>query len=95
MKYKMEAVEVYTSLSKDSCQVVNLRKEIANLVYSRGNGLGLQGLALATKLWNGDESTEYDEVEVKIIQNLVKENGAPCFIEAVNRVMGNELLNQE
>lgn len=35
MKYDFETVEVYTSIDKSSCQVVNLRKDIANLVYNR------------------------------------------------------------
>lgn len=61
MKYNLDNVEVYTSIDKSSCQVVNLRKDIANLVYNRGNGLGLEGTALATKMWNGNSETEYNE----------------------------------
>ena len=45
MKYNLDNVEVYTSIDKSSCQVVNLRKDIANLVYNRGNGLGQIGRA--------------------------------------------------
>lgn len=87
MKLNLESLEVYTSIDKQACQVVNARKEIANLVYNRGNGLGLSGIALATKMWNGSEETEYTEDEVKIIQHLVTENCAPCFIEAVNGII--------
>lgn len=87
MKLNLESIEVYTSIDKQACQVVNARKEIANLVYNRGNGLGLKGVALATKMWNGDENTEYTEDELKIVQHLVTENCAPCFIEAVAAVI--------
>ena len=74
MKYNLEAVEVFTSIDKQTCQVVNLRKDIANLVYNRGNGLGLEGTALATKMWNGDTDTEYNEREVEIIRSLAIQN---------------------
>ena len=50
MKRNLENVEVYTSIDKSSCQVINLRKSIANLIYNQGNGLGLEGTALATKM---------------------------------------------
>lgn len=90
MKYNLEAVEVYTSMDKNVCQVVNLRKEIANLVYNRGGGLGLSGVSLATKMWNGNEDTEYTEDEVKIIKHLVVTNCTPCFIEAVMNIISND-----
>lgn len=89
MKLNFENVEVYTSLDKSSCQVANLRKDIANLVYNRGNGLGLEGTALATKMWNGNAETEYNERETEIIRKLVVQNCAPCVIDAVIAIIGN------
>ncbi len=88
MKYNLEAVEVFTSIDKQTCQVVNLRKDIANLVYNRGNGLGLEGTALATKMWNGDADTEYNEREVEIIRSLAIQNYAPCVIDALLGIIG-------
>ena len=85
MKRNLENVEVYTSIDKSSCQVVNLRKSIANLIYNQGNGLGLEGTALATKMWNGDAN----EREVEIISAVVERCCAPCVIEAVNAAISN------
>lgn len=89
MKRNLENVEVYTSIDKSSCQVVNLRKSIANLIYNQGNGLGLEGTSLATKMWNGDANTEYNEREVEIISAVVERCCAPCVIEAVNAAISN------
>lgn len=86
MKRNLENVEVYTSIDKSSCQVVNLRKSIANLIYNQGYGLGLEGTALAMKMWNGDADTEYNEREVEIIRATVERCCAPCVIEAVSRI---------
>lgn len=72
------------TLDKNQCQVVNARKQIANIIYSQGAGLGLAGQALAVKMWNGSDETEYTDDEVKIIKELVERITAPCFIDAVN-----------
>lgn len=94
MRRNLENVEVYTSIDKSSCQVVNLRKSIANLIYNQGNGLGLEGTALATKMWNGDVNTEYNEREVEIIRSVVERCCAPCVIEVVNRIFGSKEENK-
>ena len=72
------------TLDKNQCQVVNARKQIANIIYSQGAGLGLAGHALAVKMWNGNDETEYTGDEVKIIKELAERTTAPCFIDAVN-----------
>lgn len=94
MKRNLENVEVFTSIDKSSCQVINLRENIANLIYNQGNGLGLEGAALATKMWNGNADTEYNEREVKIILSVVERCCAPCVIEAVNRIFGSKEENK-
>lgn len=77
------------TLDKKQCQVVNARKQIANLIYSQGAGLGLAGQALAVKMWNGNGDTEYTDDDVKIIKELVERTTAPCFIDAMNTAISN------
>lgn len=89
MKINLEHLEVFMTLDKNQCQVVNARKQIANLIYSQGAGLGLAGQALAVKMWNGSDDTEYTDDEVKIIKELVERTTAPCFIDAVNTAIDN------
>lgn len=87
MKIELEHLEVFMTLDKNQCQVVNARKQIANIIYSQGAGLGLAGQALAVKMWNGSDETEYTDDEVKIIKELVERTTAPCFIDAVNAAL--------
>lgn len=89
MKVKLEHLEVFMTLDKNQCQVVNARKQIANIIYSQGAGLGLAGQALAVKMWNGNDDAEYTDDEVKIIKELVERTTAPCFIDAVNAAISN------
>ena len=89
MKINLEHLEVFMTLDKNQCQVVNARKQIANLIYSQGAGLGLAGQALAVKMWNGNGDTEYTDDEARIIKELVERTTAPCFIDAVNAAISN------
>lgn len=89
MKIELEHLEVFMTLDKNQCQVVNARKQIANIIYSQGAGLGLAGQALAVKMWNGSDETEYTDEEVKIIKELVERTTAPCLIDAVNAAIDN------
>ena len=89
MKIELEHLDVFMTLDKNQCQVVNARKQIANIIYSQGAGLGLAGQALAVKMWNGNDETEYTDDEVRIIKELVERTPAPCFIDAVNDAISN------
>lgn len=95
MKINLEHLEVFMTLDKNQCQVVNARKQIANIIYSQGAGLGLAGQALAVKMWNGSGETEYTDEEVKIIKELVERTTAPCFIDAVNAAIGNTTAGED
>ena len=87
MKIELEHLEVFTTLDNTQCQVVNARKQIANIIYSQGAGYGLAGQALAIKMWNGSEDTEYSDDEVKIIKELVERTTAPCFFMAIDKAI--------
>lgn len=88
MKIDLEHLEVFMTLDKNQCQVVNARRQIANLIYSQGAGCGLAGKALAVKMWNGDDETDYSIEEADIITAVVEKSTAPCYIEAVEKAIG-------
>lgn len=93
MKVKLESLEVFVTLDKSQCQVVNARRQIANIIYSQGAGLGLAGQALAVKMWNGSDETDYSQEELDIIKGLIERTTAPCFIEAVDKAINESLKN--
>ena len=87
MKISLEHLEVFMTLDMKQCQVVNARKQIANIISSQGAGYGLAGQALAIKMWNGSEETEYSDDEVKIIKELSERTTAPCFFMAIDKAI--------
>lgn len=86
MKINFDKVKVYTDLEKKNSVTQNMRKEFANFIYTQGSGIAAHALAL--KIYNGNEETEYGENEVAIIHSFV-DNLTPCVIDAFN-----EMLNQ-
>lgn len=86
MKINFDKVKVYTDLEKKNSVTQNMRKEFANFIYTQGSGIVAHALAL--KIYNGNDETEYGENEVAIIRSFV-DNLTPCVIDAFN-----EMLNQ-
>ena len=49
MKLNLEHLEVFTTLDNTQCQVVNARKQMANIIYSQGAGYGWQDKLLPSR----------------------------------------------
>ena len=84
MKIDFEHITVFTDLEQKIPSVANERKEIANVIYTQGQGLECHALAL--KIWNGNADTEYSDDEVKLIMRFVEHFFAPCFIDAMRHI---------
>ena len=65
MKINLERVEVFTDLSKTQCAVMDMRKEIANVIYERGQGLACS--VLAHKLYE----TQGEEIISRVAEQLL------------------------
>lgn len=84
MKINFDKVKVYLSLDKEQGVVQNMRKDFANLIYQHGSGI--ESHALALKIYNGDENTDYSEQEIMLIKNF-STMCAPCVIDAFNEML--------
>lgn len=82
MKINLERVEVFTDLSKTQCAVMDMRKEIANVIYERGQGLACS--VLAHKLYETQgEEVEIDDSEKEIISRVAEQLLTPAACEGV------------
>lgn len=85
MKIDFNHIVVYTDLEKSKSAITDARKSVANTIYQQGQGLAFHALAL--KIWNGNEETEYDEEECGLIMKVVEACYAPCFIDAMREII--------
>ena len=86
MKIDFDNVKLYLDIEKKSFSIRSIRKKMANLLYTQGFGIEVH--ALAFKIFNGDENTDYSDSEVNIIKESLK-MCSPAVIDTVN-----DLLNQ-
>lgn len=81
MKINLERVEVFTDLSKTQCAVMDMRKEIANVIYERGQGLACS--VLAHKLYETLGEVEIDDSEKEILSRVAEQLLTPAAGEGV------------
>lgn len=82
MILNLKQLEVFSNIAKTQCCVVDIREVFADLIYSRGSGI--KAHALAMKLYNSDENTDYTDNEIDLIRKY-SEMCTPAIIDAINR----------
>lgn len=84
MKLNFDEVEVYTDLSKEKSVTQSIRKDFANFIYTQGNGIAAHALAL--KIYNGNQDTDFNPQEVEIIRSF-SHGCTPCVIDAITELI--------
>ena len=82
MRLNLKEVEVYENIAKTKCVVMDIREGFADLIYARG--AGIKAHALALKVYNSDENTEYTEEEFEDIKRYLT-MCTPAIIDAINK----------
>lgn len=84
MKLNFDNVEIYNDLSKTTSRTESIRKDFANFIYNRGQGLPAH--AIAIKIYNGDAETEYTPEEVQLIR-VFSQECSPAVIDAITELI--------
>lgn len=84
MRINFEKLEIFNDIEGKSCSVVNVKKDLANMVYNGAFGLPFH--ALAIKIYNSVGETEYSEEECDLIRKFVAERCTPAFYDAIERL---------
>lgn len=88
MKINLERVEVFTDLAKTRCTVVDMREQIANLIYNNGQGLACS--VLAHKLYEHKGEVEIDDNEIKILRIMAESVLTPAACDGVIRLLDDK-----
>ena len=82
MNLNLKEIEVFENIAKTKCVVMDIREAFADLIYARG--AGIKAHALALKVFNSDENTEYTDEEIEQIKVYI--GMCPqAIIDAINR----------
>lgn len=84
MKLNFERIEVFDDVAHTQCRIVNIKKDLADLLYKFGNGIAAHALAL--KIYNSQGEQEYNDEECAMIGNAAQ-LCTPAFIDAINTML--------
>lgn len=84
MKIDLMNLKVYTDLKHEQCTNVDIKEQLAELIYQRGTGI--QAHALALKIYNSTEDTDYTTQEYNLLKSYVNSFCTPIIIDAINNL---------
>lgn len=87
VKIDFSKIQMYTDITRQNAVIVNARKQTANDLYTKGQGIAFHALAL--KIYNGEGEQEFNDEEVTLIKNYAEQMCTPQFIDAINELCNN------
>lgn len=88
-KLNFKQLIIATDVSRKHCENIDSRESFANVLYRNGNGIASHALAL--KIYNSTEDTEYTDEEINLIKEHANSYCKPFFIDALNQVVKNQI----
>lgn len=82
IKIDFNNFQLFTDIAHKKSEMVNIRQELAERIYSYGTGIAFYALAL--KIYNSTQETELDEKEVALLLEFVNLGCSPNVIDSLN-----------
>ena len=84
MNIDFKKFKVYDTLDKTTPIILDISKELANGLYKTAQGI--DGHALALKIYNSTGEEDYNDLEIELIAKYANQYGTPFFIDALNSI---------
>lgn len=81
MHINFSRIEVPEGIRKNRVRVTDIKEGFANLVYNQGQGVACGALAL--KIYNSDDNTDYTPQEVELIKRLSSILATPAMNDGI------------
>lgn len=88
-KINFKQLLIATDVARMQCKKIDSRESFANVLYCNGNGIASHALAL--KIYNSTEDTEYTNEEINLIKEHADAFCKPFFIDALNRAIEDQV----
>ena len=83
---------MYDTLDKTTPIILDISKELANGLYKTAQGI--DGHALALKIYNSTGEEDYNDLEIELIAKYANQYGTPFFIDALNSIKNEQSITQ-
>lgn len=81
-KINFSNIKIYTNISKTKFETLDIKTELADLIYNRSTGISFHSLAL--KIYNSIDFLILTEKEVELLKSFSNEHLTPAVIDAIN-----------
>ena len=92
MNIDFKKFKVYDTLDKTTPIILDISKELANGLYKTAQGI--DGHALALKIYNSTGEEDYNDLEIELIAKYANQYGTPFFIDALNSIKNEQSITQ-
>lgn len=79
--------KVFASINHKVANTMDVRETFADMIYNNVNGI--RAHALAMKIYNSEDDTEYGEDEIKLIRAVADKMCIPGFIDGLSEQLDN------
>lgn len=84
MKINFEQLRVYNDIAKTREMVVNVKVQVADIIYQKG--IGIAAHALALKIYNSTGDCELTDDEYQLLVSFAEHHFIPMVIDALKNV---------
>ncbi len=84
-KVNFKQFEIFTGIEKTSSFVSDIRKDLANMIYTRF--VGLEAHALAYKIYGSDGEVELSDDECPLLMSFIEKQASPSLIDSMRKAL--------
>ena len=77
--------EIFTGIKRTTSLVSDIRKDLANMIYTRF--VGLEAHALAYKIYGSEGELELNDEECKLLLAFVEQQASPSLIDSMRNAL--------
>ena len=86
-KIDFQHFKLSVGIATNDTVMVDVREELANLIYN--NVSGIAALEVARKIYKSEGETEYDEMEIKTLTEVVDNICFAAIVDAYHKIIDN------
>ena len=86
-KIDFQHFRIANGIKQDTIVEIDTREQLADVIYNNVNGIA--ALTLAQKIYKSEGETEYDEIEVKVLTEVIDNICRAAIVDAYHKIIDN------
>ena len=86
-KIDFQHFRIANGIKQDVIVEIDTREQLADVIYNNVNGIA--ALTLAQKIYKSEGETEYDEREIKVLNEVIDNICRAAIVDAYHKIIDN------